>query len=86
MSTSLPPSSSGPEQITQAEQGLPDWDTGFLNRTTISDTVPLQLWSPPQDPDKPRLPYLPGLALQIDRHVPPWSLEDVGPAPKPFLS
>ncbi|KAH8759453.1 hypothetical protein F5883DRAFT_352779, partial [Diaporthe sp. PMI_573] len=46
----------------------------------------LRLWSPPQDPDKPRLPYLPGLALQIDRHVPPGSSEDRGPAPKPHLS
>lgn len=46
----------------------------------------LQLWSPPADPDKPRLPYLPGLTLQIDRHVPPGSSEDNGPVPEPHLS
>lgn len=42
-------------------------------------------WSP-EDPNKPRLPYLPGLALQIARHVPPGSSEDNGPAPQQHLS
>lgn len=28
-------------------------------------------WSPPEDPDKPRLPYIPGFTVQIRRHVPP---------------
>lgn len=30
-----------------------------------------KFWSPPQDPDKPRLPYIPGFTVQIHRHVPP---------------
>lgn len=86
MSTSPPPSSSEPEQIAQPEQGLPDWATDWFNRATISNAMPRQLWSPPHDPDKPRLPYLPGLALQIDRHIPPGLSEDRGPRPKPHLS
>lgn len=28
-------------------------------------------WSPPDDPDKPLLPYLPGFSVQIYRHAPP---------------
>ncbi|KAG8157927.1 hypothetical protein KVR01_012199 [Diaporthe batatas] len=28
-------------------------------------------WSPPKDLDKPRLPYIPGFAVQIRRHLPP---------------
>lgn len=88
MSTSPSPSSSKPEQIAQLEQGLPDWATDWFNRATISNAMPRQLWSPPQDPDKPRLPYLPGLALQIDRHVPPGPSEDTGKGSglKPQLS
>lgn len=35
---------------------------------------------------KPRLPYLPGLVLQIDRHVPPGSSGDNGPTPLPYIS
>lgn len=30
-----------------------------------------KFWSPPEDPDKPRLPYIPGFTVQIRRHVPP---------------
>ncbi|KAL1883254.1 hypothetical protein Daus18300_000312 [Diaporthe australafricana] len=40
------------------------------------DPNPVQAWSPPKDPDKLYLPYLPGLDLQIHRHVPPASLVD----------
>lgn len=80
------PSNSEPKEITQPHQKLPDWAVKFLNRSVIPDTMPLQLWSPPEDPGKPKLPYLPGLALQIDRHVPPGSFEDKGPAPEPHLS
>lgn len=32
---------------------------------------PLKFWHHPEDPDKPPLPYVPGLTLEIDRHVPP---------------
>lgn len=32
---------------------------------------PFKFWSPPEDPDKPRLPYIPSFAVQIRRHVPP---------------
>lgn len=28
-------------------------------------------WHPPEDPDKPMLPYLPGFSIQICRHTPP---------------
>lgn len=80
-----PPSNSKPEEFSQPDQELPDWAVAFLNRAATFDT-PLQLWSPPEDPDKPRLPYLPGLALQIGRHVPPGSSKDKGPAPKPHFS
>lgn len=78
MSTSPSLSSSKLEQIAQLEQGLPATD--WFNRATMSNAMPRQLWSPPQDPDKPRLPYLPGLALQVNRHMPP------GPGLKPQLS
>lgn len=84
MSTT-PPSNIEPKEITQPDQELPDWAVKFLNRAAIFDT-PLPLWSPPEDPDKPRLPYLPGLALQINRHVPPGSSEDKSSAPEPHLS
>lgn len=30
-----------------------------------------KLWSPPEDPDEPRLPYIPSFTVQIRRHVPP---------------
>lgn len=30
-----------------------------------------KFWSPPEDPDRPILPYIPGFAIQIRRHVPP---------------
>lgn len=30
-----------------------------------------KFWSTPEDPDKPRLPYIPGFTVQIRRHVPP---------------
>lgn len=86
MSASPWPSSSQPEQIAQLEQGLPDWATDWFNRATISNVMPRQLWSPPHDPDKPRLPYFPGLALQIDRHVPPGSSENGGLGLAPQLS
>lgn len=80
-----PPSNSEPKELTRPDQELPDWAVEFSKRAAIFGT-PLQLWSPPEDPDKPKLPYLPGLALQIDRHVPPGSSEDKGPAPKPHFS
>lgn len=80
-----PPSTSELKETAQPVQDLPDWAVKFLNQSVIWET-PLEFWSPPEDPDKPRLPYLPGLALQIDRHVPPGSSEDNGPARKPHLS
>lgn len=80
-----PPSNSKPEDISQPGQALPNWTAEFVNQAPTWN-VPLQLWSPPEDPDKPRLPYLHGLALQITRHVPPGSSEDKGSAPVPHLS
>ena len=62
-------SSNGTEKINQPDQVRPDWLIDFLSRPRPS--APLPLWSPPEDPDKPSLPYIPGLALDIDRHVPP---------------
>lgn len=35
-----------------------------------------RFWSPPEDPDKPELPYIPGFTVQIHRHVPPTSFFD----------
>lgn len=85
MSTS-PLSNSGPEEITQPNQVPLEQAFRFFNGPAISDTMYLQLWSPPADPDKPRLPYLPGFTLHIDRHVPPGSSEDSSPVPEPHLS
>lgn len=59
----------GTEKISQPDQIRPDWLIEFHSRPTPLE--PLPLWSPPEDPDKPNLPYLPGLDLAIDRHAPP---------------
>ncbi|KAK7700647.1 hypothetical protein SLS64_010791 [Diaporthe eres] len=42
----------------------------FLRRLTAPPPI-FKFWSPPEDPDKPRLPYIPGFTVQIRRHVPP---------------
>lgn len=42
----------------------------FLRRLTGPPPI-FKFWSPPEDPDKPRLPYIPGFTVQIRRHVPP---------------
>lgn len=78
--------SSSTEKLNQPDQVRPDWLIDFLSRPR--PLVPLPLWSPPEDPDKPRLPYLPGLALDIDRHVPPPPFveslrKNLSPRPRP---
>lgn len=42
----------------------------YLRRLTGPPPI-FKFWSPPEDPDKPRLPYVPGFTVQIRRHVPP---------------
>lgn len=42
----------------------------YLRRLTGPPPI-FKFWSPPEDPDKPRLPYIPGFTIQIRRHVPP---------------
>lgn len=76
----------GTEKINKPDQVRPDWLVDFLSRPRPS--APLPLWSPPEDPDKPSLPYIPGLALGIDRHVPPPPFieslrKDLAPRPSP---
>lgn len=39
----------------------PDW----------TPRVPLRSWSPPEDPDRPTLPYMPGFQARIQSHVAP---------------
>lgn len=41
----------------------------YLRRLTGPPPIS-KFWSPPEDPDKPRLPYIPGFTVQIRRHVP----------------
>lgn len=49
-------------------------------------------WHAPEDPDKPRLPYLPGFSFQISRHAPPPAfatvkeLEGLGHQERPSIS
>lgn len=42
----------------------------FYRRLTAPPHI-FKFWSPPEDPDEPRLPYIPGFTVQIRRHVPP---------------
>lgn len=42
----------------------------FLRRLTAPPHV-FKFWSPPEDPNKPRLPYIPGFTVEIRPHVPP---------------
>lgn len=42
----------------------------LLHRLTAPPAI-FTFWSPPEDPDKHRLPYIPGFTVQIRRHVPP---------------
>lgn len=44
-------------------------------------------WTPPEDPDRPCLPYIAGFTVPIHRHVPPAPFgNDYGPGPRPNLS
>lgn len=47
--------------------GIPQWLKDALLRP-VRPTPP-EFWSPPDDPDKPRLPYLPGLSTKIYHHL-----------------
>jgi hypothetical protein len=42
-------------------------------------------WHAPEDPDKPRLPYLPGYSVRISRHAPPSEDEQSGFQERPRL-
>lgn len=42
-------------------------------------------WHAPEDPDRPRLPYLPGFSVQISRHAPPSGDEQSGFQRRPWL-
>lgn len=67
--------------------GLPEWAIEMLTRRTPPSD--LGLWYPPEDPDKPSLPYVPSFSTQIHRHVPPPSFfecYDAGKEPRPQLS
>lgn len=46
----------------------------------ITDPFEFVLWSPPQDPDKPPLPYLSGFTTKVYRH------QNSGKEPRPSLS
>lgn len=51
--------------------------------------VPPRFWSPPTDPDRPSLPYMPGFKAQIQSHVAPSPFGDgelYGPWPRGQLS
>lgn len=63
--------SNGPAGINPLDSEFLDSLNAFLARPMISDATQAQFWSPPEDPDKPTLPYIPGLTLQIHRHMPP---------------
>lgn len=80
-------SSNSTEKINQPDQERPAWLIDFLSRPRPS--APSPLWSPPEDPDKPSLPYIPGFALNINRHVPPPSFLQTlrkNLEPRPFAS
>lgn len=42
-------------------------------------------WHAPEDPDRPRLPYLPGFSVRISRHAPPSGGEQSGFQQRPWL-
>lgn len=42
-------------------------------------------WHAPEDPDRPRLPYLPGFSVRISRHAPPSGDEQSGFQDRPRL-
>lgn len=47
-------------------EDIPEWLKNVLLRP--ARPPPPKYWSPPDDPDKPRLPYLPGFSTMIYRH------------------
>lgn len=54
-----------------------------------ADPMNLKLWSPPEDPDKPSLPYIPGFTTRIESHEapPPFGDDELyGPSPRRDLS
>lgn len=57
---------------------LPQWAIDHWLRSQAPRYV--QFWSPPEDPDKPALPYLPGFNATIHRH------DIAGTEPRPYLS
>lgn len=63
-------SSSAPENTSQNATGM----NGHRDHPRLLTVPPpWKFWYPPQDPDKPSFPYIPGLTLDIDCHVPPSS-------------
>ncbi|ROV99685.1 hypothetical protein VSDG_03027 [Cytospora chrysosperma] len=61
-----------------ATQESPQWLQDWVD--LILATKNIRFWSPPDDPDKPELPYIPGFTVRIHRHIPP------PPEPVPPLS
>ena len=53
------------QQLREADH-IPQWLKDVLMRGPRPP--PVQYWSPPNDPDKPSLPYLPGFSTKIYRH------------------
>ena len=50
----------------QPNPELPQWAQDLYER--LANPLQYQPWSPPEDPDKPGLPYLPGFTAGIHRH------------------
>lgn len=61
--------SNATENAFEPDEVRPAWLVDLDSRS--SPPGPSSCWSPPEDPDKPRLPYIPGLTLEIERHIPP---------------
>lgn len=62
----------------QPEPELPQWAKDLYER--LVNPPQYRPWSPPEDPDKPSLPYLPGFTASIHRHC------VAGTEPRPHLS
>lgn len=65
------------------------WRNDRHNHPLFTGVWNTQSWSPPEDPDKPSFPYIPGLTLELDRHIPrpPQFVENLRKTlqPLPFL-
>lgn len=74
--------------VTMAWKFEPD---EFLEARVLDPNRPpvsFQRWCPPEDPDRPRFPYLPGFSMKVRRHIPPPPFGDSNhhPSARPFLT